>query len=290
LIATIINFCTNDIRFLARAIEEAKSFSSTIIIPICDHFFDGKPENRPLLEQIYATWPECEFIEFAWDVKELYTPFLEPLQEEERICLWHSTARYIACHFLKKEIEYLLFLDVDEIPEGKRFAEWLSQGEYRMYDALWFWSYRYRFSASERLLEEQYAPLLVRRTALEPSLVLNTKERFGILETIVGTHWLKGKEDRPFFHHYSWVRSKEECLQKVRTWGKRTQENWEEKLEEAWNKGDFLEDVAFEKVDPYFDPLTVVIPKGALVAKKHSNVRLVNATMMFQRSVDELLI
>ena len=45
MIAAIINFCTNDYRFLARSIAETKSFSSQIIVPVCDHFFDGTPET-----------------------------------------------------------------------------------------------------------------------------------------------------------------------------------------------------------------------------------------------------
>lgn len=290
MITTIINYCTNDYRFLGRCIQEAKAFSSSILISVCDHFFDGTPEHRALLEATYAKWPDCQFLEFAWDVKQLYTPFLSlPAEEEERICLWHSTARFVACHFLPEETEYVLFLDADEIAEGDRFATWCQSEIYRQFDALWFFAYRYRFCASERRLDHQYAPLLIRKSALPIPLVLNAKERYGLLLSMTGSFWLKGLEDRPFFHHYSWVRTKEENLRKVRTWAKRPQMNWVEELKNAWKEERFLEEGPFEKGEPFFNPLTVELPSGELLKKERANVIRLNRHTLFRRELEGML-
>jgi len=56
-----------------RCIAEARTFAKQIVIPVCDHFFDGTPENRALLEQTYSEHPDCIFIEFAYSAKKLYT-------------------------------------------------------------------------------------------------------------------------------------------------------------------------------------------------------------------------
>jgi hypothetical protein len=284
MICTIINYCTNDYRFLGKCLAEARKFSSSVIVPVCTHFFDGLPEDREMLERTYAEFPDCRFLEYSWDVKRLYTPFLTiPEDEQERICLWHSTSRYVAAHYLPPETEYILFLDADEIPEGKRFAKWLETGEYRQYDALWFHSHMYRFSASERLEGLQYAPLMVRKSAVEPSSILNSKERFGTLLRVPGVHWLKGVVDRPFFHHYSWVRSRQECFSKVRTWAKRKQSNWEERLETAWQKGEFLEEGVYERVEPYFDPLVIELPVGPFKRKTHEVERIDPQSLFMQQ-------
>ena len=52
-VTTIINYCTNDYRFIGHCIHEAKQFSEQIIVPVCDHFLDGTPENRELLDRTY---------------------------------------------------------------------------------------------------------------------------------------------------------------------------------------------------------------------------------------------
>ena len=52
-IATIINYCTTDYKFIGHCINEAKSFSDQVIVPVCDHFYDGTPEDRELLEKTY---------------------------------------------------------------------------------------------------------------------------------------------------------------------------------------------------------------------------------------------
>ena len=52
-IATVINYCTTDYRFLKFCIDEAKKFSHQIVIPVCSHFFNGESENRALLNLSY---------------------------------------------------------------------------------------------------------------------------------------------------------------------------------------------------------------------------------------------
>src|SRR5690348_5600122 len=98
-LCTIINYCTHDYRFLQACIEEAKLISSQVIVAVCDHFFDGTPENRALLRQSYQEHPDCLFVEFAYDPSKpygLYCPY-KPT-DEDWAHYWHSTARYVAAH------------------------------------------------------------------------------------------------------------------------------------------------------------------------------------------------
>lgn len=63
-IATVINFCSNDYPFLKHCIEKAKLISSQVIVPVCDHFFDGTPEDLHLLRRIYAEHPAALFLQY----------------------------------------------------------------------------------------------------------------------------------------------------------------------------------------------------------------------------------
>ena len=69
LITTVINYCSNDYRFIKKCIDEAKKFSHQVIVPVSDHFFDGTKENRDLLNLTYLENPTCEFIEYEFTHK-----------------------------------------------------------------------------------------------------------------------------------------------------------------------------------------------------------------------------
>lgn len=252
-IAAVINYCTNDYRFLSKAIEETSRFAHQIIVPVCDHFFDGSPENRELLERSYRENPHVTFIEFTFDVKQLYTPYVTRTpQDEDWTAFWHSTGRYLAFLYADKQSDSLLFLDADEIIEGDRFKEWIQSGEWKKADAMWFNSYCYGFSASKRAPHLQMSALLVKKEALTPLKIFNSRERFGIIAAIPGPRYLQimGCDGRPMLHHYSWVRSHEECLKKVETWGKKHICDWK-----AWLKRAQDEMNEYEEVTPFFDPL-----------------------------------
>jgi hypothetical protein len=261
-IATVISYCTNDYRYLAICIEEAKKFSSQIIVVVADHFFNGVPENRELLERSYAEHPDCLFVEFEFDPKRLYGTYCPYSQEDaDWIKYWHSTSRYVGYHYLDKQTEYVNFLDVDEIIEGERFLAYLNQFAYRDYAALRFLSYFYFREPSFRATT--FAPnfLLVRKSAISsPEMLLTVRERKGIFDTVVGKKiLLVGPDDKPLVHHYSWVRTKEELLFKVKSWGHSLEKNWTALIEEEFSHPFRGREVihglnSYETVSPRFDP------------------------------------
>jgi len=276
-IATVINYCSNDYRFLSRACAEATSFSSQIIVPVCDHFFDGTLENRSTLEKSYSENPNVLFLEFAYDPQQLYTPYVQRSPEDEDWrALWHSTARYIASLYLDPSIEYILFLDADEIVEGKKFATWLQNEDYQKWDALWFFAYCYGFLASQRTSTLQQTALLVKRDAISSLKILNAQERFGLFAGLAGPKRLQilGHDGKPMIHHYSWVRSPEENLQKVRTWGKNHLCDWGKWLDET--------QVEYTEVFPYFDPLA----KLSTPRISSPNVIRIDRQIAFRKEID----
>lgn len=284
-IAAVINYCTNDYRFLSKTIQETSRFAHEILVPVCDHFFDGSPENRELLERSYRENPHVTFIEFAFDVKQLYTPYVtRSPSDEDWTALWHSTGRYLAFLYAKKEVEYYLFLDADEIIEGSRFQEWIETGDWKKPDAMWFNSYCYGFSASKRAPHLQMTALLAKKEALSPLKIFNSRERFGIFAAIPGPRSLQimGSDGHPMFHHYSWVRPHNECLKKVETWGKKHICDWKAWLETA--QADMKE---YETVVPFFDPLCerfVDLEPGSI-----HNVICVNPKKAFLKELDAIL-
>ena len=178
MLATIINFSSNEALFLKACLEEALLFSDQIIIPLCDHFFDGTPENRELLEAIYAAHPEVQFIEYAWCKENFYGG--HPTN------YWHNLSRLIGWAFLLPEIDYVLFLDVDEIVEGRRFAHWLKHFPLTNYAALRMACYWYFREAKYQALQWEDTPLLISKTALHYDAIMHPYERAGTLHLARG--------------------------------------------------------------------------------------------------------
>lgn len=269
MIASIISFCTNEYRFLEACIAEARCFSQQIIVSVCDHFFDGTPENYALLEEVYKQFPDCTFIEFSYDPAHLYGTFssLQP-GHVDWVHQWHNSGRYASLFFIEPKVEYIFLIDADEVAEGKKIRSWLDTEEYRGYDAMRLSMYWYFREARFRAKTCDDLQLIVKKAALRPEDFLDLDERMGTYMRIKGKkiREVKGIEGAPMVHHYSWVRTKEEMLQKTRTWGHHWERSWptliEEEFSRSFNGVDFCRGYHYEEITPHFDPLQVEIPSG----------------------------
>jgi len=281
-IATIINFCTNDYRFLRLCIEEAKKFSKQIVIPVCSHFFNGEPENRILLDQAYREHPDVKFIEFAYG-EEPYGVYCSLTSaDEDWAHYWHSTARYVGFQFVE-ECDYVLFLDVDEIIDGERFIEWVKNiGDF---NAIRLESYFYFREPCYRAKERfPLNALLVKKEAIATSeIILDVLERKGLYDQIEGPKCchVRGLDQKPLVHHYSWVRSPEELKQKVCTWGHRHDKEWlvliEKEFAEPFSGTDRIHGFEYETVDPVHDVLG------------HPHVTKVDRKSLFETIIEKML-
>lgn len=281
-ISTIVNFCSNDSRFIKATHEQALSFSIQVIVPVCDHFFDGSPENRAVLEKIYPAFPECLFIEYP------YLPAKIPkkvFKEIEPAHFWHSLSRLIGFSLVDEEAETVLFLDADEVPDGRKFSEWLDCSDYMHHTALKLSNYWYFRDPANQALNYEDSVVLAQKKALEASILLHKDERDAIYNLLPGPkrRHVSGADGSPMFHHYSWVRTKEEMLQKVRSWGHKSDRNWELLVQEEFTapfKGiDFVHGYTYKTVKPAFDvglDLPCFEPKGPPQVKRLSSKELLH--------------
>lgn len=259
-IATIINYCTHDYRFLSRCIQEVGHFSEQTIISVADHFFDGTPEDRALLERSYSEHPECTFVEYKYDPQKPYGVYPVGPDDEEWIHYWHSTGRYFGFLQLADDIDYVAFVDVDEIFDGKRFAKWLQSFDTTL-SAVRLSSYFYFREACFRAQTFSLNVLLVKKNSLSAEMLLDVHERKGTFAAIAGAKMehVRDLDDSPFVHHFSWVKPKAELMLKVIRWGHHHEQDWQALLEEEFAapfRGvDKLYGLRYDFVEPYWDPL-----------------------------------
>lgn len=293
MIGTVISYCTNDYRFISKCIEEAKVFSNQILVVVCDHFFNGEEENRVLLDSTYASHPDCQFIEFAYYPDHIYSKYhtIDPASEDWAI-YWTATTRYIGLQYMSREIEHVLFLDSDEVVEGTRFLKWFESGKEREFEVMRFGSYYYAIRAD--LQSELYVnlPLIVKKECFQGLTLLNSLERIGAYRSHVGPkrEYVLGLDEKPLVHHYSWVRTKQEALQKGRTWAHRNDADWDALIKDAFQLKNidriFGSDHTFKTIEsPYFDPMSVKIPQKR--ASIHtSNVLKIGARDVFRKEIE----
>jgi len=281
-LVSIISFCTHDIRFLDKCLSAVKPFSDQIIIPVCDHFYNGEKEDIALLEQVYQKYLEVDFVEFAYSKEEVYgTPSRLIPGSPGWAQHWHNSARLVGTFFIKSEIDCVLFLDVDEI-----FSEDIRQVPFWDYAAIRFATYWYFKTAHNCASVTPNGPLLVKRNLLTTHLLLDEDERMGIFNKIEGKKEQEFLvENRPIVHHYSWVRTKEEMRKKTKRWGHHWERDWAVLIKE---KRDFVRNYSYRKVEPFWDPLKeqIHLPKAK---GPFTNVQKVTPKKIFRMEITQQL-
>jgi hypothetical protein len=272
-IATVINFCTNEARFIQSCLEQALIFSQQVIVPISTHFFDGTLENRACLEEIYRAFPECQFVEYPFAPKKVKRSLLKSVGAEH---FWHCVSRIVGFSCVDEEIETILFLDADEVPEGKKFQEWLDGGDYRQYAVLKLANYWYFREPRYRAEKLEDSVILAQKKVLTSDVLIHPNERCALYEMLPHPkrRMVTGVDGLPLVHHFSWVRTQEEMLKKVKSWGHKKDRNWEELVTKEFNAPfqgtDFVHGYPFQEV---VSPFPICLEPPSFTPRGKRNVR-----------------
>ncbi len=293
-IAAVISFCSNDWRFLRACVEGVAPFCQQIFITVCDHFFDGSPENYGLLEEAFRRFSMCTFLVFKFDSSQSYRAFspLYPGHPDWRH-EWHNTGRYISYFFAKTD--FLFFLDADEIVDRLGFSNWLKVTDLEKFSALRFSGFTHFREAKFEALMPEDCSLLVKKTVLKPEFLWDEDERIGLFHRLSGEKQLgvMGLDSQPMFRHYSGVRTREEFLKKFESWGHHWERDWKQIIEEEFSRDfsgvDCVRGHRYREIAPHFDPLLEEIPRLSQTDLKglhrFPNVIIVSQKEMFNQQL-----
>lgn len=236
-IATIINYCSIDQRFIDRCIEQVREFSTQIIVPVSSHLYNGKLEDEESLQNIRRPNPDVSFIRYEWS-------------DSYPARYWHNYARIVGMKLIAEDIDWVLFLDADEIVNTQAFLGFAESGALDDYDSFDFLSYWYFRSAENRAIQTETQGTLVKKNliAIDPH---SDSEREQLWK---GRFWKGANYNRlPIVHHYSWVRSKGEMLAKVTSWGHKNDRNWVDLVDKEFSKDfdgtDFVHGYQYTQVE-----------------------------------------
>ena len=222
-ISTIINYCSNDKRFIDECINSVRDFSYNIVVSVADHFFDGQPENLDLMKQHQEDHEDVNFLLYQW------TP-----GKSSRY--WCNYSRLIAAQTLYQDCDWILFIDSDEIADTtqfKKFAIKLSSNpSINSYKLANYWYFRETYYRAKQIED---SPIIV-RSQYAININLNDPGREREQFEFHNTPRQVQIDNKPIFHHYSWVRTKDEMLQKVRSWSHNIDKDWVSLVEEEFSR------------------------------------------------------
>ncbi|KAG6558956.1 hypothetical protein RHABOEDO_000244 [Candidatus Rhabdochlamydia oedothoracis] len=286
-IGTIINFCSYDFAFLSLCIQAAQEFSTQIIVPVCDHMFSGEKEDSLFLQKVYALFPDVQFIEFPFNISKKHDPHY-----------WHNLSRLIGSFFLQKEIQYVLFLDCDEIVDTSHFIKWLEHFNYTQYTAIRLANYWYFRSSSYQATNWEDTPLFLKKTRENLQALMHPQERAGTYFSVQSEkkRMCLSLDKKPMVHHFSWVRTKEQMLKKVSNWGHRKERNWKHLVEQefcsSFQGTDFVHGYCFETVDPFTIDLSAqpleVASNASIVRLKAHEVHCIDLSIHFEIDLPQI--
>lgn len=246
-IACVINFCSHDARFLNACIREVTGFADQVIVACSDHFFDGMPENPELLKKAESENPQAHFI---------YLPYNRDESSDPQY--WVTLSRWNALSKVGEETEYILFLDADEIVDGKRMSHFLDSFPLHQFNIIKLANYYYFRESRFRAKSLEDSVILVRKNLLTRDMLVDYQDRNKAWEMLPEPkqRMVQGSDRQPLVHHFSWVRTKEEMLRKVQSWGHAGERKWTAMVEEEFSRPfsgkDFIHGYDYEEVSPPF--------------------------------------
>lgn len=239
MISTVISYCSLDAKFIEANILECRKFSNDIWIIYFDHLLNGKIEDEYTLKLILNKYKEVKALKIEFD----------PNKDSK---YHHNLARWIGQYYSKNE--WVLFLDADEIPDGYQMAKKIDDLTNNNNICVFFNCYWYFRNPCYQSTVTEECGLLINKKKITHNLIFSDKERWQAKFNSDISHRIV-KE--PIIHHFSWVRTKDEMLEKTSAWAHKNERNWSElidkEFQQRFNGTDFIHGYSYIKVPNFFN-------------------------------------
>ncbi len=205
--------------------------------------WNGELENVNLLNQSISEFSNNELVScYSIDWTEGQSPWY-----------WEGLGRYLATQNVSEHCDYILYIDIDEIVDPEQFNLFISKQEYINFDTIRLYNYWYFREPIYQAHQKETSVVLCKSSiAKQLNLVPGGRD---IYFSCSNNRTIMGEQDT-FIHHFSWVRSKDEMLKKVRNWGHVGDKNWtslvEEEFSRPFNGTDFIHGYQYNIVDNIF--------------------------------------
>ena len=244
MIEAVILYSTNDKKFFKPCIENLLKAGVKCHVITYTHMWMGHPEDQSVLKESAELFKD----------NPNYAQYMIEYEPGKNPWYWEGIGRYMGTQQVSPDSEYVLYIDIDEVVDGDLFLEWIQKGEYRQYDTMKLPNYWYWRDPIYQATENEYSTVLL-KTSLAKAAPPSMKGRENYYHPYQNKIFLP--VEKPFIHHFSWVRTKEEMLNKVKNWSHTSDTNWVDKVEEEFsrpfNGRDFLDRYSYITVENQFN-------------------------------------
>jgi len=255
--STVILFSKLDDPFIDACIDGVLPASNKTVLVAYDRLVGGEIQTESLeriLQRNRHKHIEYKILPLVYEIAQVF-PVDPKIITNYRIFL--NIIRKIGFDLVKGSAEFTLFIDGDEIAEPQKLLQWKNTCRTKA-NSLSFANYFYFREPIYRAERIEYSPIMVRNENLE---ALCDKD---LLRFINMPHERKNYQISPIerveevlFHHYSWVRTKEQMLEKVENWTHHGQRNWRELVNKEFardfNGTDFVHGYKYIQVPNQFN-------------------------------------
>ena len=215
--SVVINYCSNEHMFLDAVLRESIKFSEDIVVSYGSHLFDGTLEDSKHIIEYKNKYPTIQFVEYKVDIS------LDIRKRKGVVnrptAYFHNMARWTGIQALKNKA-WVFLIDVDEIPQGDSVKEFLLFDILDEKECYKFANYWYFKSPQNQATTIEDSVLLIHYKYLTEDNIFGDYERDHLI-SISGAklhRQIHGLNDKPIWHHFSWVRTKEGLKHKISSW------------------------------------------------------------------------
>lgn len=259
-VVAIVSYSSLERMFIRDLLAQVSLFADGCYVACADRLYTGQQEPEPGDQVVTELWrslgelgklgKSCDFaaVKYAVTDDDLSDP-VSLHNRARQVAVDHDRARNSLG--LETFETFYLFLDADEVPDGEAFRAFLQSRALERDCAYKLGNYWYFLAPTLRATEVEDSVLLVHSSWVDTlEKLAHPRERDGIIienlrspppadpnpkpnlkpESNSSKYVLRqvlSDAGKPMFHHYSWVRSLDGLLAKVRGWGHRGQRDWE---------------------------------------------------------------
>lgn len=205
-IGVSIQYSTQDQEFILGCIGQALLITPHVTVGYMDRQFDGESEDLALIEAVKEFYPQIEFYMVKWAPVDPW--------------LFHSKVRQEAFKRLRDKVEYILYLDSDEIVDGQMFKSWAAEMLPSRHESYKFLNYVYFASQRYRAKTWQDSPTM-RRVDKTIENLFYSQPHLDRLQLATNCLTRIGYKGKPMFDHYSWAKGERQMERKLRTFAHR---------------------------------------------------------------------